>query len=367
MSLLLARIARSLTHHWLRGLAAAIVVIVLLGAAAGAGGEAADDFEIPGTESQQALDLFRAHSPAFAGADSTIVFSVDEGTLEDHAPAIESALAQVGELEGVDNVGDPFAEGAQMSEDGRIAAVDVRYTTDPADLEKEDGEALIAAAETAQGDGVQVESRGILIDLASEQEAPVGELIGVAIAIILLTLLFRSLAAMGATLIGALIGVAVGQILLTALAAPLGPAGLRVRHRGDARARRRHRLLPADHREIPRAGGQGRLAARRVREGRRDLRLLRRGRRRRGHGGHRRTARDRRPVHREARPRRGDRRRRGRDLRADDSPDHDRRVQEVAAPEEARARAAVAVLQPLGRDGHAAAVGRPSPRASSCS
>ena len=221
MSLLLARIARSLTHHWLRGLAAAIVVIVLLGAAAGAGGEAADDFEIPGTESQQALDLFRAHSPAFAGADSTIVFSVQDGTLEDHEPAIDAALAKVGEIEGVDNVGDPFAEGAQISEDGRIAAVDVRYTTDPADLEKEDGETLIAAAETAEGDGVQVEERGILIDLASEQEAPVGELIGVAIAIVLLTLLFRSLAAMAATILGALIGVMVGQILLTALAAPL--------------------------------------------------------------------------------------------------------------------------------------------------
>ena len=221
MSHLLARIARSLTQHWLRGLAAAIVVIVLLGAAAGAGGEAADDFEIPGTESQQALDLFRAHSPAFAGADSTIVFSVDDGTLEDHRPAIESALDEVRGIEGVDNVADPFAEDAQVSEDGRIAAVDVRYTTDPADLEKEDGEELIAAAETAQGDGVQVEERGILIDLASEQEAPVGELIGVAIAIVLLTLLFRSLAAMAATILGALIGVMVGQILLTALAAPL--------------------------------------------------------------------------------------------------------------------------------------------------
>jgi RND superfamily putative drug exporter len=221
VSHLLARIARSLTQHWLRGLAAAIVVIVLLGAAAGAGGEAADDFEIPGTESQQALDLFRAHSPAFAGADSTIVFSVADGTLEDHEPAIEDALAKVGQLEGVDSVGDPFGEEAQISQDGRIAAVDVRYTTDPADLEKEDGEALIDAAETAQGDGVRVEERGILIDLASEQEAPVGELIGVAIAIVLLTLLFRSLAAMAATILGALIGVMVGQILLTALAAPL--------------------------------------------------------------------------------------------------------------------------------------------------
>ena len=62
----------------------------------------------------------------------------------------------------------------------------------------------------------------MLIDLASEQEAPVGELVGVGIAIILLWLLFHSAAAMGATLIGALIGVMVGQILLVALAEPLG-------------------------------------------------------------------------------------------------------------------------------------------------
>src|SRR5918994_1593541 len=145
MSNLLARIARYLTEHWKRGLLGAVIVIVLLGAAAGAGGEAADDFNVPGTESQEAQDL-----------------------------------------------------------------------------DKADGEALLEAADTAEKDGVEVSARGILIDLASEQEAPVGELIGVGVALILLTLLFRSLAAMAATLVGALIGVMVGQILLAALAKPLG-------------------------------------------------------------------------------------------------------------------------------------------------
>src|ERR671917_2816230 len=97
MSSLLARLARTLTHHWKRSLAAAIVVIVLLGAAAGAGGEAADDFNVPGTESQEAIDLFRAHTPALAGADSTLVFSVEEGKVSDPRPraAIEGALAKV--------------------------------------------------------------------------------------------------------------------------------------------------------------------------------------------------------------------------------------------------------------------------------
>lgn len=98
----------------------------------------------------------------------------------------------------------------------------MRYDLDFSDAEKEDGEALLEAARTAEADGVDVAARGVLIDLASEQSVPVGELIGVALAILLLTLLFRSGAAMAATLGGALLGVMLGQIVLTALAAPLG-------------------------------------------------------------------------------------------------------------------------------------------------
>ena len=186
-------------------------------------GRASDDYSLPGAESQEAIDLFQAHSPAFGGVDSTLVFTVDDGRISDPAPkaAIEGALAKVRELDGVELAASPFEPGGQVSEDRRLASVDVRYSSDPAKIEKADGEALIAAGETAEPE-VQVEARGVLIDLASEQEAPVGELIGVLIAIVLLTLLFRSGAAMGATLIGALVGVAAGQILLGAVSAPLG-------------------------------------------------------------------------------------------------------------------------------------------------
>ena len=93
--------------------------------------------------------------------------------------AIEGALAEVRELDGVELAASPFEPGGQLSEDGRLAAVDVRYSTDPGDIKKEDGEALIAAGETAEP-AVQVEARGMLLDLAAEQEAPVGELVGVA-------------------------------------------------------------------------------------------------------------------------------------------------------------------------------------------
>ncbi|MEA2324284.1 MAG: hypothetical protein QOD81_4134, partial [Solirubrobacteraceae bacterium] len=220
---LLARLARSLSLRWKRSLAGAIGVLVLLVLAAGAGGEAKDDYTVPGAESQQAIDLFQAHSPAFGGADSTLVFTVDTGKVSDPGPraAIEGALGKVRRLDGVELAASPFDPGGQLSRDGRLASVDVRYSTDPAKIEKADGEALIKAGETAEPQ-VRVEARGYLIDLASEQSAPVGELIGVLIAIVLLTLLFRSGWAMGATLIGALAGVMAGQLLLAWLSAPLG-------------------------------------------------------------------------------------------------------------------------------------------------
>jgi RND superfamily putative drug exporter len=220
---LLARLARTLSLHWKRSLAAAVGILVLLVLAAGAGGQARDDYSLPGAESQQAIDLFKAHSPAFGGADSTLVFTVGHGKVSDPAPkaAIEGALAKVRKLDGVELVANPFAPGGQVSKDQRLASVDVRYSTDPAKITKQDGTALIAASETAEP-AVRVEARGYLIDLASKQDAPVGELIGVLIAIVLLTLLFRSAAAMGATLIGALIGVMAGQLLLAWLSAPLG-------------------------------------------------------------------------------------------------------------------------------------------------
>ncbi len=224
MSDLLARIARALTHHWKRSLAGAFVTLLVLGTLAATGEPAADDFKIPGTESQQAIDLFRAHTPALAGADATLVFSVEEGRLAEAQTraAVEGALAKVAQLEDVAEVGDPFAEGGTVSPDGRLAAVDVRYEIEPDDVEKEHGEALEEAARTAEPGGVDVSMRGFVVDMAQQQSAPVGELVGVAIAIVLLTLLFRSGAAMVATLVGALLGVMVGQMLLAALAKPLG-------------------------------------------------------------------------------------------------------------------------------------------------
>ncbi|MGK2955715.1 MAG: MMPL family transporter [Solirubrobacterales bacterium] len=226
MSNLLASLVRTITIHWKRSLVVAILALVgIFALAATASDPPPDDFNIPGTESQKAIDLFDAHAPALSGVDSTVVFSTESGKLTEPArqEAIESALDEIKKQPDVVSVGDPFnPKTPGVSKDGQIASSDVRWDLDFGDVTKKQGEELEAAARTAEGDGVDVSMRGIVVDLASEQEAPVGELIGIAIAIVLLTFLFRSGSAMAATIVGALIGVMVGQTLLVILASPLG-------------------------------------------------------------------------------------------------------------------------------------------------
>jgi RND superfamily putative drug exporter len=221
MSSALARIARTLTTHWKRGIVAGLVSLVALAATAATATSPSDSFSVPGTESQKAIDLFRAHTPALAGADATVVFNVDTGKITAAQPkaAIEGAVRKIEALPGVVSVSDPFA---RVAPNGRLVAADVRYKAEAQDIKPVDGERLQAAAASAEQAGVNVAMRGQVIDASQKQSAPVGELIGIALAIVLLTLLFRSWAAMATTLFGALLGVMVGQLLLAILARPLG-------------------------------------------------------------------------------------------------------------------------------------------------
>ena len=110
---------------------------------------------------------------------------------------------------------DPFAHGSgQLSEDGRIAYVPVQYDDTASVLGNAPGEQLEQVAATGERAGLEVSRNGAVVDQAEQATAPIGELIGVAVAMIVLTLVFRSAAAMALTLISSLIALAGGLLLL---------------------------------------------------------------------------------------------------------------------------------------------------------
>ncbi len=212
MAHLLGRLAAAAAGHWKRSLAIVAVVLVAIGAASAAGGGAfVDNFRTPGTESQQALDLLTQRFPAQSGDTATMVFAVERGSLQDgpKAAAISRTASAISRQPHVTAVA-PL----QLSRDKRIGFLTVQYDRPAQDLQRAPGQRLAGVSAIGERAGIEVSRRGNIVDQAEQATAPVGELIGLAVAMIVLTLVFRSVAAMLLTLIASLIALAGGILLL---------------------------------------------------------------------------------------------------------------------------------------------------------
>jgi putative drug exporter of the RND superfamily len=218
MAHLLGSLAAWAAQHWKRSLAIVAVVLVAIGVGAGAaGGSFVDDFKTPGTESQTAVDVLQKRFPAASGDTANVVFAVDSGTLRapERKAAIERTIGEIRTQPHVTSARDPFANGSgQLSENARIAYVPVQYNDTAPALGKGPGQRLEEASKLGERAGLEVSRNGAIVDQAEQATAPVGELIGVAVAIVVLTIVFGSAAAMALTLVSALIALAGGLLLL---------------------------------------------------------------------------------------------------------------------------------------------------------
>lgn len=201
----------------------AVVLAVLAGATAPAGEE--EDISMPGTESQKAFDLLDERFPQSnsQGAEARLVFQAPDGqrvTATESRAAVEDTLDSLDAGEQVAEVTDPYDAGA-VSEDGTIAYSTITYTADAVDLTGPTKSALEAAADQARDAGLTVEIGGSALD-AEVSPGGTTEMIGVAIAAVVLILTLGSLVAAGLSLMSAFTGVAIAFGLVSALSVPLG-------------------------------------------------------------------------------------------------------------------------------------------------
>src|SRR5215208_2834685 len=100
-----------------------------------AAGEYSNNFRLPGTESQRAYDLLKDKFPEQSGDTASVVFAVDQGRVLDHRAEIEQVRAEIEKSPEVLAVGDPFARGAPVSEDGRITFAQIQFRKGAGDVD----------------------------------------------------------------------------------------------------------------------------------------------------------------------------------------------------------------------------------------
>ncbi|MFF8574696.1 MMPL family transporter [Streptomyces sp. NPDC015408] len=180
-------------------------------------------FSIPGTEAQKAFDLLEQRFPGQSadGATARVVFKAPSGekmTDAGNKATVEKTVDELADGSEVASVADPYT-GNAVSKDGTIAYASVRYDVSGMELEESTKHALEDAAEQARESGLTVEVGGDALQAVPETGAT--EIIGIAVAAVVLVITFGSLVAAGLPLLTALIGVGIGVSSITALASAL--------------------------------------------------------------------------------------------------------------------------------------------------
>jgi RND superfamily putative drug exporter len=200
---------------------------LVIGAKA-SGGETVDVFTIPGAQSQQAADLLEQRFPSQSGDSANVVFVARTGSLTDTANA--AAIAQVQQnLAALPDVADsptavvgpatPVVGSQFVGTGGKIGYASVQFDQAATSLPSDTFTRIEAAAQPAVAAGMRVEYGGAVVDYLDKVAATDGDVIGLAVAVIILLLAFGSVVAMSLPIGTALFGLGVGLSIITLVAA----------------------------------------------------------------------------------------------------------------------------------------------------
>jgi RND superfamily putative drug exporter len=198
-----------------------IATAAAFGAAAQWGAASGESIEIPGTESQRAIDLLADRFPEAAGGRARVVFATPDGRVTDpqYRAGAQATLEEIQALPEVRQVIDPFGPAGAflVSADGRIAFAEVVYGVTAREVGPDGVAALVATDQPARDAGLQVEYGGPVVERIGPEETRTSELIGLTVAMIVLAVAFGSIVAMALPLGTSLVGIAVGFALIRLL------------------------------------------------------------------------------------------------------------------------------------------------------
>jgi RND superfamily putative drug exporter len=210
----MVKLARwTIAHRWIVVFSWIVLAFGVLAASQAIGKRNANNFSLPNTDSQRAVDLLQSRFPAQAGDADQIVFHARTGTLTDAATraTIAPVLARIARLPHVAGVVSPYAPGADaISTTGTIGFATVEFDQRANALPKAAIDRVITTAESLRSRTLQVELGGQAIKQAQQTSLGFATGVGLLAAVVVLLLSFGSLLAMGLPIVTALFGLGAG-------------------------------------------------------------------------------------------------------------------------------------------------------------
>ncbi|MGW0841788.1 MMPL family transporter [Streptomyces sp. NPDC002787] len=200
------------------------------------GGDYSDDFSLPGMQSQEGLDVLKEHDPAAGGYSSQIVLHDKDKALTSLGSQMTQTVDDLQKLPHVLSVQNPLTAPATqpsqssdqsqqpnvgpLSSDQKTAYITVRFDVQPSTLEDSYLDGVDDSVQPLRSAGAEVEYGGPLGELARPAaDDRVSELIGFAVAVVVLLVGFGSVIAAGLPLVTALLSAVGGLACLGLLAA----------------------------------------------------------------------------------------------------------------------------------------------------
>lgn len=214
VSSFLYRLGRAAFLHRVRVILVWLAILVVVGlGAAGLGKSFDNSFSLPGTSSQQALDQLNRTFPQVSGSSVQVIFVAPEGgsvRATDERAAIDTAVKAYGRIDQVSTVASPFdkyVDGA-IAPHNRAALINLQLTAGhgsvtAATLDKitqvtKDLRHAVPGSQASAG-GDAFASTGVTISAT--------EVVGVVVALVVLTITLGSFVAAGMPLLNAILGV----------------------------------------------------------------------------------------------------------------------------------------------------------------
>jgi RND superfamily putative drug exporter len=203
----------------------AVALVAAFGLSAAFGGGFATDASAPGSDSEQAQRLLSERVPTRSGDMVKVVVRADGVTGVTGVEVrgrVDALLGELGQMPHVASVDDPYSAEGSITPDGRTLVAHVYLdVTNPNDMPVDDIKRLLATAEAAQRDGLNVALGGHAVQVAEANQSA-AEVIGLIAAAVILLLVFGSVVAAGLPLAMAIGGLAVSSSLVGLAAAVVG-------------------------------------------------------------------------------------------------------------------------------------------------